>query len=179
MSHSALISWDSMESMQHITKCYGELLSFYLFKLHEHWILSFLQIVYFIQLNICRPTCIDKVVKTVYLSGDLTVGILNLNDDMIEYWNYVQPITVQETKSIFCAYWHKYCTDFGIGIAIVKPVTQKKAYNKRKFHMSHSLLNSIMFVFIHNPPIIIHDILSLYLTFGSIKLSSCPVSVTY
>ncbi len=74
---------------------------------------------YFIQLYICKPIYIDKVVKIAHLSGDLTVGILNLNDDMIEYWDYVQPITVQERKCVFCAYWHKYCTDFGI----VKPVT--------------------------------------------------------
>ncbi len=45
------------------------------------------QIVYFIQLYICRTKYIDKIVKIAYLSGDLTVGILNLNDDMIEYWN--------------------------------------------------------------------------------------------
>ncbi len=57
--------------------------------------------------------------KIAYLSGDLTVGILNLNDNMIEYWNYVQPITLQETKSVSCEYWHKYCTDFGIRISIV------------------------------------------------------------
>ncbi len=78
---------------------------------------------YFIWLYICKPTYIDKVVKIAYLSGDLTVGILNRNDDMIEYSNYVQPIAVQETKSVFCAYLHKYCTDFDIGISIVKPVT--------------------------------------------------------
>ncbi len=63
------------------------------------------------------------MVKIAYLSGDLTMGIFNLNDDMIEYWNYVQPITVQETKSIFCAYWHKDCMDFGIGLSLIKPVT--------------------------------------------------------
>ncbi len=36
---------------------------------------------------------IDKVVQIVfvykYLSGDQTVEILKLNDDMIEYWNYI------------------------------------------------------------------------------------------
>ncbi len=70
--------------------------------------------------------------KITYLFGDLTVGNLNLND-MIEYWNYGQPITVQETKPVFCAHWHKYCMDFGIGISIVKGVTYRKACNKHTF----------------------------------------------
>ncbi len=78
---------------------------------------------YFIRLYICKLTYIDKVLKKAYFSGDLTVRILNLNNDMIEYWNYVKPITVQEAKSVFCAYWYKYYTDFAIGISIVKPVT--------------------------------------------------------
>ncbi len=45
--------------------------------------LSFLKL--YIRLYICRPTYIEKVVKIAFLSDDLTVGILNLNDDMIEF----------------------------------------------------------------------------------------------
>ncbi len=63
---------------------------------------------YFIQLYICRPTYIVKVVKIAYLSDDLTVGILNLNDDMIEYRNYVQPNTLQENP---------FSVDIGTNIA--------------------------------------------------------------
>ncbi len=62
----------------------------------------------------------------------LTLGILKLDDEVSEWWNYIQPITVQETESVCCAYWHKYCTDFGIGMSIVNSVTQQKAYNKSK-----------------------------------------------
>ncbi len=87
----------------------------------KNWIFSFRKLCTLF--DFCKQAYIDKVVKIAYLSGDLTVGILNLNDDMIEYWNYVQPITVQETQNVFCAYWLKYCTEFGIGISIVKPVT--------------------------------------------------------
>ncbi len=61
------------------------------------------------------------MMKIAYLSGDLT--ILNLNNVVKEYWNYFQPITMQETKSVFCVFWHKYCAYFGIGISTVKPVT--------------------------------------------------------
>ncbi len=89
-----------MEYMPNITWCSGGLFSFYVFKLLENWMVSFLKLCTFSY--ICKPTYIGKVLKIAYLLGDLTVRILNLND-MIEYWNYVQPITVQETKYIFCA----------------------------------------------------------------------------
>ncbi len=114
-----IVSRDSIESNPDITRSSGGLLSFYLFKLHKKWIQS----LYFILLYIYKPTYIDKVVKIAYLSGDLTVRILNLNDNRIEIWNYIQQIRMQEPKSISCTYWHKYCMEFDIGIFIVKPVT--------------------------------------------------------
>ncbi len=64
-----------------------------------------------------------------YSASTYLLGILKLNDEVLEWWNYVQPIIVQDLKSVFCAYWHKYYTDFGIGISIVKSVTYQKAYN--------------------------------------------------
>ncbi len=44
-------------------------------------------------------------------------------------------------KKLFCAYWHKYCIDFGIAVSIVKPVTSQKAYTN---HYIYKLLYLIV-----------------------------------
>ncbi len=41
-SHS--VSIDSMESMPYIIRCSGGFLNFYLFKIHENWMTSFLKL---------------------------------------------------------------------------------------------------------------------------------------
>ncbi len=48
------------------------------------------------------------MVKIAYFFGDLTAGIFNLNDEMIEYWNYVQPVTAQD-KNPFSVhgFWYR------------------------------------------------------------------------
>ncbi len=68
------------------------------------------------------------------------MGILNLNDDMIKYWNDLHPMNYRTQNPVFCAYWHKYCMGFSIGISIIKPVTYQKAYNKFIYFLLKKLL---------------------------------------
>ncbi len=80
---------NSIEPMPYITRYSGALLSFYVVKRHENWTFSFLKWCTLFEFTFA--TYIDKVVKIAHYCGDLTLEeILNLNDDIMEYWNYVQ-----------------------------------------------------------------------------------------
>ncbi len=64
-------------------------------------------------------TCVQQANSIVYIFSEyLNLGSLKLDDEVLESWKYVQPITVHENKSVFCAYWLKYSTDFGMFVLI-------------------------------------------------------------
>ncbi len=73
-----------------------------MFKLHENLIVSFLKLCSLFNFTFANQQYIAKVVKIAYLSGDLSLGILNLNDDMLQYWNYVQPIIAGNKIRFLC-----------------------------------------------------------------------------
>ncbi len=71
---------------------------------------------------------ISRSALSYQCSTSAEIGDLETKNDDI------QPITVQELKSIINAYilWNKCCLEVDIGIFIVKPVTLQKVYNNIK-----------------------------------------------
>ncbi len=93
----------SRHPMPYIARYFGWLLSFcYLFMKFG----TSASYNYALDLTVHLETNMDKgekiVLFTLYLSGGQTVGILKLNDDMIEYWNDVllNPLCLVSTLSL-------------------------------------------------------------------------------